>query len=480
MGNKILKVFDNKIFISGLLPCIILSYYRNDIKTFLNTYWNSKCRNKNLIIDKPEKNIKFIEDKAVLNIYSIDDNYEDILQYIYRKYPDKFKNLSYYEEVINTYNEYKYRVKKNKENSLIRNIITPHECNIDIYYEYEGDQFKININLSIIKNKEDEIKKILCSENCATYEGIFKKLTVMCDHKDALFSFIGEAKNEIKERREKHRKTTKETMRIFYYKSDYWILLSKSPKRSIDTLYLKEGEKELILKNVETFFGKNTRETYLKYGIPYKSVYMIYGPPGSGKTSTIKSISSMLDCDLFVLPIVKDMLDNDLVSAFSYINDQDSKEKIIVIEDIDTIFDDRKKGDDNNGITLQGFLNCLDGFTCVEGTMLFLTANKPEVLDSAFIRSCRIDHKLKLGYADKYQTKKMVETFLPDQMDIFEEFYSIISHKEYTTASLQELLFYNRDSGNLLDLVDKLTAIIDRNDPKNFEILKEENKNFYS
>ena len=46
--------------------------------------------------------------------------------------------------------------------------------------------------------------------------------------------------------------------------------------------------------------------------------------------------------------------------------------------------------------------------------------------------------------------------------------------------SLQELLFYNRDSGNLLDLVDKLTAIIDRNDPKNFEILKEENKNFYS
>ena len=60
-----------------------------------------------------------------------------------------------------------------------------------------------------------------------------------------------------------------------------------------------------------------------------------------------------------------------------------------------------------NGITLQGFLNCLDGFTCVEGTMLFLTANKPEVLDYAFIRSCRIDHKIELDYADKYQTKNM-------------------------------------------------------------------------
>lgn len=479
MENKILKVFDNKIFISGLLPCIILSYYRNDIKTFLNTYWNSK-NIKKMIINKPDKNIKFIEDKVVLNIYSTDDNYEDIIQYIYRKYPEKINNLSYYEEIINTYNEYKYRRGCKNENMITRNIITPHDCNIDIYYEHEGDKYKININLSVIENKDKEIKKILCTTGCSMYEEVFKKLTVRCNNKDVLSSFFDEAKTEIKERREEYRKTNNETMRIYYYKSDYWILLSKSPKRSIDTLYLKEGEKETIIKNVETFFDKNTREIYLKYGIPYKSVYMIYGPPGSGKTTTIKSIASMLDCDLFVLPIVKDMLDNDLVSAFSYINDQDSKEKIIVIEDIDTIFDDRKKGDDNNGITLQGFLNCLDGFTCVEGTMLFLTANKPSVLDSAFIRSCRIDHKLKLGYADKYQTKKMIEIFLPDQIDKFEEFYSKVSHKEYTTASLQELLFYNRNSCNLLDLVNNLSDIIDKNDPKNFEIVKEENKNFYS
>ena len=135
---------------------------------------------------------------------------------------------------------------------------------------------------------------------------------------------------------------------------------------------------------------------------------------------------------------------------------------------------------DNNGITLQGFLNCLDGFTCIEGTMLFLTANKPEILDSAFVRSCRIDHKLKLDYADKFQTKNMVETFLPGQMDKFEEFYSQIRHKEYTTASLQELLFYNRDTDNLLNLVDEFNEIINKNDPKKFEIIKEENNNLYS
>ena len=174
------------------------------------------------------------------------------------------------------------------------------------------------------------------------------------------------------------------------------------------------------------------------------------------------------------------MLDGDFVGAFSYINDEEEKEKIIVIEDVDSLFDERKEGDNHNGITLQGFLNCLDGFTCVEGTMLFLTANKPEVLDYAIIRSCRIDHKIELGYADKYQTREMFEKFLPEQKDKFNEFYEIIKHREYTTASLQEFLFYNRKCKNIIQIVDKFTEIIEKNDPKNFEVIKDENKNFYS
>ena len=169
------------------------------------------------------------------------------------------------------------------------------------------------------------------------------------------------------------------------------------------------------------------------------------------------------------------------MDAFSYINDNEEKERIIVIEDIDTLFDEnRKKDDTSNGITLQAFLNCLDGFTCVEGTMLFLTANKPEVLDFAMIRSCRIDNKIKLDYANEYQTKKMFETFLPAQENKFKSFYKEIKHKEYTTAMLQEFLFYNRECEDIMVIIDKFIDIIEKNDPKNFEIIKDEQKNFYS
>ena len=74
----------------------------------------------------------------------------------------------------------------------------------------------------------------------------------------------------------------------------------------------------------------------------------------------------------------------------------------------------------------------------------------------------------------------MFDTFLPDQKERFKEFYNGISHKKYTTAMLQEFLFYNRECENIMDILDEFIEIVDKNDPKNFEVVKEENKNFYT
>ena len=145
-----------------------------------------------------------------------------------------------------------------------------------------------------------------------------------------------------------------------------------------------------------------------------------------------------------------------------------------MIEDIDSIFTDRKKGDDDNGITLQGLLNCFDGFSCVEGTLLFITANKPEVIDNALFRSCRVDHKYQLDYADEYQTKCIFERMVPKKdKGTFSKFYKLVNNKEYTTAMLQEFLFFNRKEESIYGKMNDFNDIINKSKSDYFDKKKD-------
>ena len=470
---NVLQVFRNKypLQLSLLTGIGVGSYcFYNMYREKINT-----CLNLNQYI-QPIKTIQTINTIHKNKLIFISDQkfYSDLVQYIYINYENEINEFTYQEENIYSFNEWRFR---RKENPASMKVLFPIECNFTIKYK----DSTINIDISMMKDDKLNPIKLLAAEGCVSKENLVQKIDLESENKQLLIDFVDEAREYMKNEYEKHRKASKETMCVYYYKKDYWILLSKAPKRPIDTIYLKKGERDKLVNDVEYFFSKDTRDIYLSYGIPYKSINMIYGPPGSGKTSTIKGIASVLDCDVYILPISKDMVDSDLVSAFTYINDkEEAKQRIIVIEDIDTLFDDRKAGDKDSGITLQAFLNCMDGFTCIEGTMLFITANKPEVLDYALLRSCRIDNKIELGYADEYQTKEMFTKFLPNQSDKFKEFYNQIRHKEYTIAMLQEFLFYNRECENIVDLMDKFTEIMEKNNPKNYEILKDVNKNFYS
>ena len=44
-------------------------------------------------------------------------------------------------------------------------------------------------------------------------------------------------------------------------------------------------------------------------------------------------------------------------------------------------------------------------------------------LDDAVLRSCRIDKRFELDYADEYQTKSIFEMMLPNQKENFQKFY---------------------------------------------------------
>lgn len=426
-------------------------------------------------VKKSFKNVKF-KDKDNLIFHNRQGDFQDILKYIYDNYEDKIHNFTCYDEKVYNYTEYRAR---RRERPTPQRIKIPLEDEFSIDYEYNGLLYNIDINIHIEEKDNNYVKLAGAHEE---REELLRTVTLTSDNKDILYDFLDAAKNHCKNERRMITKTSNNSMLVYYYKAEYWSLLSKIPKRNCETVFLKENQREEIYENIDRFLEDETRDKYLNYGIPYKNIYLIYGPPGTGKTSLIRSISSDFDCDLFILPIQKRMEDIHIIDAITGINNmdgRDNKNKIIVMEDIDTIFDKRKDGDTENGITLQCLLNMLDGFTCVEGTLLFLTANKPELFDSALLRSGRIDHKIKLDHADKYQIKNMFESYFPEQLDSFDKFYNHIRHLKITTAVLQEFLFKHAECSDILKYVDEINQILENNDSKNFELLEDSNKNLY-
>ncbi len=406
-----------------------------------------------------------------LILYNNNDFYHSILNYIYDKYDHKINDFEYLCESIQK--SYSYRDRLEKIEMCI-----PCDTKFSFIYEKDNECYELDFELETIYQSNKNFQKIIQSIGCNNFEEVLlKRITLSNENKSILIKFVNETKKYSENKIELNKLSNEKTIKVNYWRKEYWNLLSKNPKRKIDTLYLKSGQKEKLLNVVSEFYDEKTKNDYDKFGIPYKSVILLYGVPGSGKTSTINTIASHFDCDIYTIPISKELTDYGLIEAMSFLEEKEDKKRIIVIEDIDSIFAERKKNDELNGITLQGLLNCFDGFSCLEGTLLFITANNPSVLDYAMLRSCRIDHKFHLDYADEYQTKCIFETIFEEKKELFQKFYNLISYKKYTTAMLQEFLFFNRKYENLITdkiKINEFYEIIDKNTPQNFEENKKE------
>ena len=96
---------------------------------------------------------------------------------------------------------------------------------------------------------------------------------------------------------------------------------------------------------------------YAERGIPYRRGYLLHGPPGTGKTSFCQVLAGSLSLDMCILNLAdKELNDTTLASALR----ETPKEAIVMIEDIDAVFVERKKsgggggGGGGNGVTFSG------------------------------------------------------------------------------------------------------------------------------
>lgn len=209
-----------------------------------------------------------------------------------------------------------------------------------------------------------------------------------------------------------------------------WRHIASRPKRPLNSIVLDPGIKDLLVDDAKDFL--ESKPWYSARGIPFRRGYLLYGAPGSGKTSIIHSLAGELGLDVYVISLSRAGLDdaalNDLIS--------DLPEKCIALmEDIDAAFSHTVNREQDNEtpsklghpdkprsppastsrITLSGLLNALDGVGAQEGRILFATTNKYNALDPALCRPGRMDIHVEFKLASKYQARELYRCFyFPD------------------------------------------------------------------
>merc|ERR1712079_43170 len=195
----------------------------------------------------------------------------------------------------------------------------------------------------------------------------------------------------------------------------YWKVAGKKIARDIRTVILPTKTWNYVMDDFERFLDEKSIAWYFKHGIPYKRSYLFYGVPGSGKSSLIQALAAKYERNLaFLQPSHPKMTDE----AFKTCIQSAPANSLIVLEDIDALFNkDRSKKSKDCPLTFSGLLNGLDGVGNPDGQIFIMTTNYVDRLDSALIRSGRVDLHIEFPLATDEQLKKMFLLFYPDSVD---------------------------------------------------------------
>lgn len=275
----------------------------------------------------------------------------------------------------------------------------------------------------------------------------------------------------------------------------YWTEYILKTNRTFDNVFFKQ--KALILSRLK-FFMEN-QEWYNKRGIPYTLGFLFKGPPGCGKTSTIKAISNYTKRHVFEIRLSEIKNINELHNIFfsETINEKTIpiSKRLYVFEELDCILDTIKKrattvksemGEISaynellkkcgstttkadgipasqiaemipkilpESIDIGQLLSLFDGVLESPGRMMIFTTNHADKIDDALKRPGRIDEEIEFSLCDAEMIRYIIELFyehkIPETIT-FEKYANQFSPAEITK------LCFNNDYDKLLDTV--LTA----------------------
>ena len=234
------------------------------------------------------------------------------------------------------------------------------------------------------------------------------------------------------------------------------IYFSKKDVNLDDLMILPDSASEEVIEGIETFWTKE--EHFRKFGFLWKRGVMLWGPPGSGKTSTVQIISKLIvDKGGLSVYVQNPELGARGLELMRRI--EPDRPIVVILEDIDAIARCHGEAD---------LLALLDGELQIDNVVFIATTNYPEHLDKRLTnRPSRFDIVKKIGMPSDDARRMYLEARnerLTDKKHKAELEMWVNKAKQFSLAHLKELIISVEVFGIPLDnAVERLRAMMDIN-----------------
>lgn len=219
-------------------------------------------------------------------------------------------------------------------------------------------------------------------------------------------------------------------------------------------LELPEMRSDYVINLVERFWAseKDYKEgnEFVNGGATFKAGVMLYGPPGSGKSCTIKLLMKKIvknDGTVFLANSVHPQALSDFLKKFSTI--EKTRKIIVVLEDFDSLI--HKYCEDD-------YLQLLDGTMSIDNVLFIATTNYPEKLDPRiYNRPGRFSHVVKIGLPTKEARRAYLKAILKKHDDVD---YIVTNTENFSIDHLAALVnAVYREKKALVDEIERLRKL---------------------
>lgn len=213
-------------------------------------------------------------------------------------------------------------------------------------------------------------------------------------------------------------------------------LFDQIQSATFENLILANDLKEQIQQDLRGFL--ESKEMYARHHIPWKRGILLLGPPGNGKTHTVKALINWLQVPcIYVRSLEQERGTPQASLSKLFEHAREVAPCVMILEDLDALVNDK---------TRSYFLNELDGFSANEGIVVIASTNHPDKLDPAILdRPSRFDRKYTFElpeFQERQTYLRMMTAEFGQEMALSEEDISAIANEttDYSFAYLKELI----------------------------------------